>query len=1336
MEQIIITHPDGTTLLLNSGARVSGINKAEQNVSLLSEDTVALTITSVKPLNFLIGDKVEVFGRTYKLNLLPTIKKTGARKFTYDLTLEGPQYDLIDVQFLLPADTVGDSLTADLAGFLQLFMTNVLRVFPTKWALGAYPAGTEYKNLTFSGENCLSVLQRFCEEYGQEFEITEAAGVKTLNIRKAGVNFPYTFRYGRTGGLYELTRQNISSKNVVTRLYLYGGSNNLGSDYRYSKLCLPGKDKNASYLENAAAIAAFGIKENTQTFDTIFPSREGSVTALGSKYYAFVDTSINFDLNEKDEAGNTKWLIDGVSAKVKFNSGNLAGYEFDLHSYDHATKTIQLVPFTDENGMKFPSETSAAFQIAVTDKYIFTDINLPDAYKTDAEAALLAKGQEYYLQNCQPQVQYALSIAESFIKQFAGQLSVVNLFAVGDYIPVEDSDLGLAKSIRIISFTRDILKPYNYTITLGDTVTKTTITRVISDLTEIDRIIQINNLADPSKARRNWRASQEVLNMVFDPDGDYYSERIKPLSIETTMLAAGARSQQFVLQNTKFEANYGGNVNVVKVTGGLLVHYTIEDTIKAWQIATATTSGLVSATPYYIYARCSKTDAAGTIVFDTAQRTVNSDGAFYYFLIGNLSSEETDAGGLRPARIPSLTYGSSTVNGRLLNTGRIQSSGSGTTYFDLDTGEIGGNIKFISTAGTTKNVADLDNEASESKDYINNTLPGIISGLQAQIDGQIEQFFYTYDPATTNVPASDWTTTALQEAHLGDLFYNTTTGKVFRWIKNGTVYSWQELQDSEVAQALALANDALALAQTKRRIFVSQPTTPYDAGDLWVQGSTGDIMKCSSSRSTGNYTATDWAKASKYTSDAALTAFIEGDFATKVSDFTTQIDGKIESWFQTTDPAVNWTTDAERAKHVGDMWYNSSINTLKQYNTFGTSSFAWTIIQNATAINAYNVASKAQDTADGKRRVFVAQPHPPYDVGDLWLTGGSTDGQLKRCIAARATGSFIANDFVIAVYYDNTKTTIDGGIVTSGTVQLAGDDASIKAGITGEGTEDKSVRIWAGASKENNATAPYRVLQNGKTIMTDAEVTGTINANIGTIGGFEIGSGRIGGIAKPYDVTPGLSLYDNFIKFADSYKFAVIGLGVLSQNSGLVGVGRFENNSINSFGTNFGIQIKVTGAHYNTAIETVGNIITHEGIIENNTFTTINPDENQCYQLNYVTNFQTILATFNNNNSGIGLPSRSYVDSVFNIDSSTPFKFKVTIICSVDSTQQGYVIGRNSIINNSTGYYMNNEYYPIRLDNNGNEQNGKMNLGKGDIVEFMLIFNGSTYYAYELQHRD
>ena len=354
---------------------------------------------------------------------------------------------------------------------------------------------------------------------------------------------------------------------------------------------------------------------------------------------------------------------------------------------------------------------------------------------------------------------------------------------------------------------------------------------MISDLVELDKIVTINSLKDPTRARANWRSSREVLNMVFDPDGDYYTDKIKPGSIDTLALSVGAKSMQFGLINTVFQPNYNGNPRLVKWQGGVLTHYTIkEESAVSWVMADGQTTLTGNNSAYYLYAKCERNGNAGVFIFTTSQIKVEDDVNYYHFLIGTLSSIDPELN----IRSLALTYGFTMVNGRFIKTGRIESA-DGTTYFDLDNSEIGGRIVFSSN-GQEKTLEELGKESLENKDFINNTLPGILSEIQSQLDGQIEQFFETYDPTLTNAPAKDWTTNQMKENHLGDLFYNTESGKVFRFIKNGSVYSWQVLQDSEVAQALALANDALALAKTKRRIFTSTPYTPYEVGDLWVQG--------------------------------------------------------------------------------------------------------------------------------------------------------------------------------------------------------------------------------------------------------------------------------------------------------------------------------------------------------------------------------------------------------------------------------------------------------------------------------------------------------------------
>ena len=1142
---IIITKPNGSRVPIESRRTATGITAAKQNWALNAEDTINITVVSPFPQSYGIGDTITVFGRDYKLNRLPKVKKTGMAEFQYDLEFEGIQYDLFRVTYDLTIDTTknelqdiqGDTLTGDLKRFMDVLISNANRVFPGKWAVGICPETIGDKTLTFGeSDNCLSVLQTLCSQdnFNVEFEIEKVDGIYTINLyENVGQTLPFTFEYGKNKGLYSMTRENVSSANIITRLKVFGSTENITSKYRADRLCMFGKDKSTSYIEKAEAVAKYGIFEGRKNFD-IKPTFTGKVTAIvDGDVLSFIDETFPFDLNATDAAGQTLYLIAGVSAKVHFNTGNLAGYEFEVHAYDHATHKFTLVKLTDDRGDVFPSATSPAFQFGVNDTYKVLDIAYSKDIEEEAEKKLAEEGNKYYDQNSQPKVQYGVSVTKEYIEKYlaTSDAGIMNVFAPGDFLKVVDADLGIDKAIRIKSFVRNVLEPYDYTLTISDTQTNADITtRVISELVDIDKVLTINNLKDPTRARANWLSSREVLNMVFDPEtGGYYKDKITPESVDTLALSVGAKSMQFGLTNTIFQPNFGGNPNILKWQGGVLTHYTINpDAPRSWVIQDGQIT-LGAPIAFYIYAVCYRGNNSGIIEVTTAQHKCEENPNVYFFLIGVLNSVDLTTN----VRSIALTYGFTMINGRFIKTGRIESA-DGTTYFDLDNSEIGGRIVFTSN-GEQKTLQELGAEALESKDFINNTLPGILEEIQSQLDGQIEQFFYTYVPTLSNIPASEWTTTALKEQHLGDLFYNTDTGAVFRFVKDGSTYKWQQLSDAEVAEALAIANDALALAREKRRIFTSTPYPPYEVGDLWVQGSSGDIMRCKTSRASGSYTSSDWEKASKYTDNTALNNFINGSYKDTITNITTQIDGKIETWFQTSDPSTAWTTTALKKAHVGDMWYHTTNKILKYYS----SSYAWVQVDDAKAIAAYEAASKAQDTADGKRRVFVATPTVPYDVGDLWVDGK----ELRRCITRKtSTQSYNVNDWVIAVYYDNTKTTIDGGIVTSGTIQVAGDNNSILAGITGNGTAASSIRFWAGASFENRATAPFRVQQDGSVVMTKATVEGVINALSGYIGGFKVEAGKIGyGTSSEQDTTKGLALLKDFIRFNNGTQRVLLG---------------------------------------------------------------------------------------------------------------------------------------------------------------------------------------------------
>ena len=979
-ENLIIIKRNGNRVPLESRRTATAVTSARQNWTLNGDDTVDITVESPFRQSYDIGDKISIFGRDYTLNRLPKPKKTGMHEFQYSLQFEGVQYDLLRATYDVTIDTTnnklqdvqGDSLTGDLRRFLTVLIANANRVFPGKWRLGSCPDTATDVTMTFGeSDNCLSVLQSILGKFDESlfFDIAVVGGVYILNILSASRTLPFTLEFGKNKGLYMLSRDNVSSANIVTRLKVYGSASNITSKYRADRLCLPDKTKGQSYIEKPEAVAKYGIFEGRKHFDNIKPTFTGKVGAVGDSVFEFIDPTISFDLNKKDEKGNTVYLLDGIAAKIHFNSGNLAGYEFEIAKYDHATHKVTLRKFTDDRGDVFPSESTAAFQFAPGNEYKILDITLPPELISKAEAELLEEAIKYYDQNSQPKVQYSVNVTKAFIERnFATNAGIVNVFVPGDYVPIKDPDIDVDKAIRIKAITRNVLDPYDYTLTISDTVTTNITNRVISDIIDIDKILEINNLKDPARARANWRSSREVLDMVFDPEGDYYTDKIKPNSIDTLALSVGAKSMQFGLTNTVFEPNYNGDPRVFRWKGGVLTHYTInEESAVSWVLGDNQIVLDNDAFCYYIYARCSKTTSSGSIHITRDQLKVDADPNFYYFWIGVINSVDPELN----ARSVALTYGFTMINGRFIKTGRIESA-DGQTYFDLDNGEIGGRIVFTSNGGE-KTLEELGNEALESKDFINNTLPVLLSEIQSQIDGVIDQWFYDIDPtplstypeAIPNEPAKEWIEadaasgqTTECEKHLGDLYYNITTGKVWRFIKDSYIvpppfpgalpgkqyrYAWVELGDTELAQALALAQDALKAANSKARIFTSTPYPPYDISDLWA-------------------------------------------------------DGKI----------------------------------------------------------------------------------------------------LRRCITAKdSTQSYNINDWGLAVEYDNTKTTIDSGIVTSGTVQLANANSkSIVVGITGgekeatNETEIRKVRIWAGASKENRFTAPFRVTQDGSMYATKGEFSG------------------------------------------------------------------------------------------------------------------------------------------------------------------------------------------------------------------------------------------------------
>lgn len=447
---MILIKKDLSNINLNQFEPLRRVVKAKLTRSIIQDDYVDISVESTKPIKFNIGDKIIVEGRDYFLNLNPKTKKSSTRNFLYDVRFEGVAY-LLRKTMLFNRDTQGRetdfnfSLTTDLKGFLQLVLNNANHN-KSIWELGSYKAVTEIKTLSFNNENCLLALQEIIEAYETEFDFTYNNGKYVLNARDTGTHISYNFEYGKGLGLYALSRQNASDKEVVTRMYAFGSSENLPIGYRdYSPRLRMGT---SDYIENSALIEEFGLVEDIHEFD-IKPEFFGDVTSLGDiaqNTVKFSSTDMNFDLKSSSALGSD-YLIDGQPAIISFLTGKLAGYEFEVSDYDHTTKEFTLIKKEDDREVIMPDDN--AFKIQIGDSFTILQIRMPSSYINVAQVKLRAEATKLFNKLSQNNIKYDLDIDPIFMREKS--------IGLGDRAFLKDTQLGVNQRIKVIKIEHDLL---------------------------------------------------------------------------------------------------------------------------------------------------------------------------------------------------------------------------------------------------------------------------------------------------------------------------------------------------------------------------------------------------------------------------------------------------------------------------------------------------------------------------------------------------------------------------------------------------------------------------------------------------------------------------------------------------------------------------------------------------------------------------------------------------------------------------------------------------------------------------------------------------------------
>jgi hypothetical protein len=373
-------------------------------------------------------------------------------------------------------------------------------------------------------------------------------------------------------------------------------------------------------------------------------------------------------------------------------------------------------------------------------------------------------------------------------------------------------------------------------------------------------------------------------------------------------------------------------------------------------------------------------------------------------------------------------------------------------------------------------VEDAVERLAEQQNYIA-ALQKIIEDLQDQIDGVIESHYGKTDPTTSNYPANEWTTEEQKQAHSNDTYTNLSTGKSWKWVKNGDTWKWNTITDTATEKALAAAAKAQDTADGKRRVFVSQPTTgqAYDVGDLWVNATYGetyknDLLRCKTAKKENEaFSISHWELASRYTDDTKA-----NEAAEAAREAAEAANAAQEAADEAAATAGEAKTEAQAA--------NTELDNLKSDGTISP--------VEKTALKQQHADIKAehgQITSEaGKYSISVTDYEAAYKKADAALT---------KYTASTPEYITVESDYSdISAYYSKRQTILDAIAAkakeASDAAKKAADDAAAKAEEAAESASEAAQKaIEAKTAADNAAKA-------AKNAQTDADEANSMLSDI------------------------------------------------------------------------------------------------------------------------------------------------------------------------------------------------------------------------------------------------
>lgn len=710
----------------NLGYRVLDVevdDNSYRNRVIMGDHSLTLYYSLPEHVEIPVGAYCEFQGEKFTLERPENFKMKHKRLFEYTVIFEAPEAKAKIWKFRNPVDgRLKFSLTAKPIEHLQMFVDNMNRR-DTGWTVGDCVDGVETL-IAYDHDFCIAALQKQASQFNTEYEfVGKRVSLKKVEYNKSA---PLPLSYGRGNGFKSgVGRSNTGDTPPIEILFVQGGTDNIDpSKYGSSELKLPAGQTlsyDGEHFENEAGFVKANARnyvvdesglsirrydkqlsslaEDSLDCSEIYPKRVGTVSSVavvdaGNNFYDIIDTGIPSTLNYEE------CLIEGETMTIIFQSGMLAGREFEVKYYHEAVKNkaarrFEIVP-AELDGQTMPNAT---FAPKAGDKYAVFKCMLPDSYirddetKTGASWDMFRAAVKYLFDNEEQKFTFTGELDGIWSKK--DWLNIGGRIKLGGYILFSDEQFQKDGVLVRITGVKDYInKPYSPVIELSNTTVSGGVSSTLNELKSEGVVMEDLHRASIQFTKRRFRDAKETISMLEDALLENFTNSINPIAVQTMSMLVGDESLQFRFVNSKtnpvqvaHSITYDIEAKQLSAEAGIIQHMTLgiasissahkASEYKYWNMS-AYTSGRLDdgSNKYYLYAKVSRTAQTGSFIMSETAIKMEAVSGFYHLLVGVLNSEYDGV------RSFVTLYGFSEVLPGRVTTDRVV-SGDGNSFFDF-----------------------------------------------------------------------------------------------------------------------------------------------------------------------------------------------------------------------------------------------------------------------------------------------------------------------------------------------------------------------------------------------------------------------------------------------------------------------------------------------------------------------------------------------------------------------------------------------------------------------------------------------------------------------------